>query len=73
MLEFLSDSIKNAINRIDSRRLVEIRLRVNLPVYVSLDGHYHKLNCGNYVFDEAELEKTLIRLTDRTFMRITTQ
>lgn len=46
MLEFLPESIKNALKYVNSKYLYELRLRVNKPVMVNYEGNYTYL--GEY-------------------------
>lgn len=53
MLDFLPNNIKSALQYVNQRRVYEIRLRVNQPVFVNYAGDYHYLGSGGLTDREA--------------------
>lgn len=64
MFDYLSDRIKNAILRYDVSALTELRLRVNKPVVIAINGNYKSLS--NIIFTVNDMEYMILRLTKRS-------
>lgn len=64
MFDYLSERIKKAILRYDLSSLTEVRLRVNKPVVIAINGNYKSLN--DIIFTSNDMEYMILRLTKRS-------
>lgn len=64
MFDYLSERIKNVVLSYDLSSLTEVRLRVNKPVVVAINGTYKSLN--DIIFTTNDMEYMILRLTKRS-------
>lgn len=71
MFEYLPQKILNAISRYNVNAITEIRLRVDKPIYIQIDGVYRKIPQNVADFSGFDAENLIAKLTKRSLYAYT--
>lgn len=67
MFDYLSENLKSLVLSYNLDSISEIRLRVNAPIVIQIDGKYREIPNNIAVFTQKDAENLILRLTKRSF------
>lgn len=67
MFDYLSENLKRIVSSYNLDSISEIRLRVNAPIIIQIDGKYREITQNGAIFTQKDAENLIIRLTKRSF------
>lgn len=67
MFDYLSENLKRIVSSYNLDSISEIRLRVNAPIIMQIDGKYREITQNGAIFTQKDAENLIIRLTKRSF------
>lgn len=67
MFDYLSENLKRIVSSYNLDSISEIRLRVNAPIIMQIDGKYREITQNGVIFTQKDAENLIIRLTKRSF------
>lgn len=67
MFDYLSENLKSVVLSYNLDSINEIRLRVNAPIVIQIDGKYREIPNNIAFFTQKDAENLILRLTKRSF------
>lgn len=67
MFDYLSENLKRIVLSYNIDSISEIRLRINAPIVIQIDGKYRIIPTNSAIFTQKDAENLFLRLTKRSF------